>query len=1132
MTVDIGILLLLVLILVEFVAILFLLAKRRSSNSRVTTEVKPEKAPKASVTSEESVPKPQQKSIWEQLSPISPKADTEYQASAHPSALLTSEHFPKGVKLLCDPVFTNTQILEVAQSNSPAVSCLGLEALCQRTTDSEDVSKAILDNFDGGNSFILYFILRYMESRNVARSTAICLSKTQDWWESNAVAIQSMREHVKRRIPKGEVFRFEKELSGLYSDDIEAIEKFIKKLGIKELEPLSKAIDTHRRQKVDLDFLNSFGQIIDESRIDEIAMHDGLNMGMSQCELALDQSPPRSLVILGEAGVGKSTLLELVIEKYLQLGWTVFQAGAVEIMAGQSYIGELEQRMTTLFKNIGPSKRVVWLVPSLEELEMAGRHKLNTHSVLDLMLPHIVSEKIVIATKCQPKSFQKLIQNRPRLNSSLERIQLEPLSDAATLELAKDWITLAAPKAKFETGNTLQECQKLATQYLSDLAAPGNVLELLKSTLGRMQIDSESEAEIELKDLLFTLAQQTGLPSALLDDRESLDLKSLRDYFDDRVKGQKEAVDCLVDRIAMIKAGLSDPTRPLGVFLLVGPSGTGKTEIAKALSTFLFGSEERMIRLDMSEYQDSGSLQKLLGGNVENDQTQSLAARIRKQPFSVLLLDEFEKANQNIWDLFLQVFDDGRLTDSMGYTVNCRHCLILLTSNLGAAKEFAPSVGFGGRGAPQFDPTALDKAVKKSFRPEFVNRLDRVIAFKPLTRDVMREILRKELRDVLQRRGLRSRQWAVEWAHSAIEFLLKKGFTPDLGARPLKRAIDRYLLTPLAHAIVNRDVPEGDQFLLVRAKGDALKVEFVDPDAPAEGDPLPDSPADSGQVSLQSMIISPSGGIGELKLIQSGFKDIQESLRGEPWQVLKTKVYQRSYEEGFWSDPGRFETLGRMELLDRIESAFERGKSLLERLATKKGLSEDLTRRFAQQGYLIQRAIDDSLKGLPQEAILHLRMNADQKGTEFLGKMQSMYSRWAIRRNMRITALHGLPYERSTDQIVAIYHVSGFACHSLLKNEAGIHLWETDSSPVAKSTARSRIQIFVNVLEAPPLPLNDKAAQKNEVQEQLQNLSQEAPVIARRYTINPPLVRDTHTNARTGKLDRVLEGNFDLVEFL
>ena len=171
----------------------------------------------------------------------------------------------------------------------------------------------------------------------------------------------------------------------------------------------------------------------------------------------------------------------------------------------------------------------------------------------------------------------------------------------------------------------------------------------------------------------------------MLDPRAPLSLDRVRAYFDARVLGQPEAVECLVDRIALVKAGLTDPTRPLGVFLFVGPTGTGKTEIAKAFSAFVFGSEDRLVRLDMSEYQTPESLDRLLGDATTQQQAAPLIAQVRKQPFSVLLLDEFEKAHPQIWDVFLQVFDDGRLTDRGGRTVDLRHCVIILTSNLGSA---------------------------------------------------------------------------------------------------------------------------------------------------------------------------------------------------------------------------------------------------------------------------------------------------------------------------------------------------------------------------------------------------------------------------------------------------------------
>ena len=357
---------------------------------------------------------------------------------------------------------------------------------------------------------------------------------------------------------------------------------------------------------------------------------------------------------------------------------------------------------------------------------------------------------------------------------------------------------------------------------------PGSVLELLRVTCERLAAGAAggtgsagASPPITADDLIVTLSQMTGLPAHILDDREALDLAALRSLFEERVKGQREAVDCLVDRVAMIKAGVTDPTRPSGVFLFAGPTGTGKTEIAKTLAEFLFGSPERMIRLDMSEFQSIDSLDRILGATGD-ERADSFADQVRRQPFSVVLLDEFEKAHERVWDIFLQVFDDGRLTDRRGKTADVRHAIIILTSNLGGAIPSGLSLGFS-KEHEGFRAGVVTRTIGKSFRKEFLNRIDRVVVFQPLSREVMRQILYRELSAALQRRGLRSRAWAVEWDESAIEFLLGTGFTEDLGARPLKRAIERYLLAPLATTIVNRQVPAGDQFLLVTGRDDRLE---------------------------------------------------------------------------------------------------------------------------------------------------------------------------------------------------------------------------------------------------------------------------------------------------------------------
>ncbi len=594
---------------------------------------------------------------------------------------------------------------------------------------------------------------------------------------------------------------------------------------------LAPAVDQWRQQSIDTSFFEELGRVVRVEDHPEATLVGSRTAAVDAVVSALSPRSPRSVLLVGEQGVGKTTLVVEALRR-LEPQWFAFQAAAPEVIAGQVYIGELESRVREIVGRMN-RRSIVWLFPSFEEALFSGQHSRSPRGLLDAMLPAIEARDIAVVGEIDPTAYELLAQNRPRVTRLFEVIRLAPMTDEDTLAVARAW---AEDYGVDVDDATLEESLDLATHYLPGTAAPGNLLRLLELVLERVTRGLASAVTPE--SVIATLSAATGLPLHVLDPRAPLRLDDVRRFFESRVLGQPEAVECLVDRIALVKAGLTDPTRPLGVFLFVGPTGTGKTEIAKAFSEFLFGSPDRLVRLDMSEFQTPESLERLLGDSTGSEPAAPLISAVRKQPFTVLLLDEFEKAHEKVWDVFLQVFDDGRLTDRNGRTVDLRHCVIILTSNLGSAIPRGPGLGFTGRSGA-FDAATVTKSVERSFRPEFLNRLDRVVVFQPLGREIMRGLLEKELGEVLRRRGLRMHPWAVEWDEAAVDFLIEQGFSAELGARPLKRAVERHLLTRIATAIVERQFPEGDQFLFITARdGTGLDVAFVDPDAgPPEPEP-------------------------------------------------------------------------------------------------------------------------------------------------------------------------------------------------------------------------------------------------------------------------------------------------------
>lgn len=856
-----------------------------------------------------------------------------------------------------------------------------------------------------------------------------------------------------------------------------------------------------------------------------VVEHPSLESGVSLAATNLVRRPARSTVFVGPDGVGKTSYVLALFAKLHADGWTVFEASASSLMAGQSFIGQLDQRVSDLVETMSSEKKLLWYCPGLHELIWAGRHLQSPVGAFERLLPHLESGTVRLIGECSAAAYEQLIQTVPKARGILDSVRVEPTSASDTLEIA-----LARFGASDRTPvpeSLIREAAPLADQYLVSHENPGRLLGLLDSTRRRLVAEGTKGVDMRIDDILETISVRSGLPLSLLDDREQLELATVRAHFEDRILGQPEAVSAVVDRLALVKAGLTDPSRPLGVFLFVGPTGTGKTEIAKTLAEFLFGSRERLIRLDMSEFVDAASLDRLLGERGSVADPQGLVGQIRQNPFSVVLLDEFEKADPGIWDLFLQVFDDGRLTARDGTTADFRSSILILTSNLGATDAQASGLGFDTV-AGGFSGTGIQKSLESTFRPEFLNRLDRVVVFRPLSRAVMRHLLDLELKEVYERRGLRLRGWAIEWDDEAREALIDRGFSPSLGARPLKRAVERYFLVPLAEAIVEHRAPSGEQFLFVRLRDGELAVEFVDPDQPQDGgvrevgpEELPES------VRLESIALAGSGRGVELAHMKSEFERLAAHTAQPEWTSRKAAGLDAMSTADFWSREDRFSILGSAEYMDRIEAGLRTAGSLLDRLDGSAHPPGDLVRRLAEQLYLVREAVLEADEGYLGEAFLEIQPSRDPReaapSSIAMEQLTEMYQSWAEQRRMALKPIGG----EGSGSSSRTFAVSGFGALRILRDETGYHVFEL---PADSGALKARVYVRVTAQPHTPEPESKTSALRIASESLNAAHPEQTPVVVRRYRLtSSPHVKDLVRGWKTGRTDVVLRGDFDLL---
>ena len=328
------------------------------------------------------------------------------------------------------------------------------------------------------------------------------------------------------------------------------------------------------------------------------------------------------------------------------------------------------------------------------------------------------------------------------------------------------------------------------------------------------RVDADSVAEI--------VSDWTGIPVGRLMQGENEKLLTMEDYLGKRVIGQKEAIQAVSDAVRRSRAGISDPNRPTGSFLFLGPTGVGKTELAKALADFLFDDEKAMVRIDMSEYMEKASVSRLIGaapGYIGYEEGGQLTEAVRRRPYSVVLFDEVEKANPEVFDVLLQVLDDGRLTDGQGRTVDFKNTILIMTSNIGSS-YLLEGIDEKGDIRPECEKQVMGD-LRAHFRPEFLNRLDEIILFKPLTKDNIGHIVDLMMADVNKR--LEDKELQIELTDAAKAYIVENGYDPVYGARPLKRFLQKNVETMAARYILGGDVHAGS-VMVVDRDGDGLTI--------------------------------------------------------------------------------------------------------------------------------------------------------------------------------------------------------------------------------------------------------------------------------------------------------------------
>ncbi len=769
----------------------------------------------------------------------------------------------------------------------------------------------------------------------------------------------------------------------------------------------------------------------------------------------------RSVALVGPVGVGKSAIVNAVAARGGASFASLRRLTTATFLSGTKWLGELETRTSNIIKEISTNNLVVHVVDALN-LRTAGNTSNNPRTVFDQLKPELERGAVRLVIELTAEERHKLGAHRSLLEA-FEVIEVPPLPR----EVIEGLVDAEATRLQVPlTPETRAELLSLPTRFLGAGALPGNAFELL-AHVARAASEQRARGEAVPVDAAFVasvFSGVTGLPRFVVSSTETLSVKQVRAFFGERLVGQRDAIDAVVETITLFKAGLQDPDRAIGTFLFVGPTGVGKTELARCLAEFVFGSVQRLLRFDLSEFADWDGFMRLIGDPKRPEQPARLIDPVRAQPFQVILLDEIEKAHTNVWDLLLPLLDEGRLTSAQGDTVDFRRTIIIATSNAGAARA-EKHLGFAdvpaGEGLAEV-PTPrqagkIREALEQTFRPELLNRFQHIIVFHPLSRAQLRIVARREVSRVLSRDGIARARVVVDVSDAAIDLALERGFDSKYGARALKREVQRTLVLPLAQRLAERSIAPGSVVQLdVRAGALAVRVVETQATRAHAREQRPVKDELGAAVSLEALVLRVEALSAEL-----------ERLHAVPsLNEVKKRLGQFSRERflpDFWKDPvkaaeleaelerlsaamGRLATLGEQCAAVRARLLQSRARKAVEASASEVVALERLVR-------VAGREVSSLGASGQLDAVVRVRPLGPE-GARARDRLVEVYRAWAQSRHAEVELL---AEPLGPDDVVLLSVVGPFAWLYLAK-EVGLHRFgKDDDAKVVAAVAEVQV---------------------------------------------------------------------------